>query len=158
MGHGRGLTVFSKNIYLIMKTNWPYGHIANSKNGQIKRHCFGPWWWSSGQRARLLLRRSEFESRWDLQNFSVKFLLKRTKIKQKEAGVAHFLKRHCTRIKTNWPKITSWMIHLCPIFDLGKRSTSPTSPDTEPWTGGGLSATRDQSYKTLLQLTAVFYK
>ena len=23
----------------------------------------GPWWWSSGQRARLLLRRSEFDSR-----------------------------------------------------------------------------------------------
>ena len=28
-----------------------------------KHNSFGPWWWSSGQRARLLLRRSEFESR-----------------------------------------------------------------------------------------------
>ena len=27
----------------------------------------GPLWWSSGQRARLPLQRSEFESRWSLQ-------------------------------------------------------------------------------------------
>ena len=26
----------------------------------------GPWWWSSGQHARLLLRRTEFESCWGL--------------------------------------------------------------------------------------------
>ena len=27
----------------------------------------GPWWWSSGQRSRLLLRRPEFESCWQLK-------------------------------------------------------------------------------------------
>ena len=32
----------------------------------------GPWWWSSGQRSCLLLRRSEFESRWLLNKFSVR--------------------------------------------------------------------------------------
>ena len=29
--------------------------------------ALGQWWWPCGQRARLLLRRSEFESRWNLQ-------------------------------------------------------------------------------------------
>ena len=32
----------------------------------------GPWWWSSGQRSCLLLRRSEFESCWLLNKFSVR--------------------------------------------------------------------------------------
>ena len=31
----------------------------------------GPWWWSSGQRSCLLLRRSEFDSCWLLNKFSV---------------------------------------------------------------------------------------
>ena len=33
---------------------------------QPKSLLLGPWWWYSGQRSRLLLRRSEFDSRWFL--------------------------------------------------------------------------------------------
>ena len=33
---------------------------------------FGPWWWSSGQRPCLPLRQSEFESFWQLKQFSVR--------------------------------------------------------------------------------------
>ena len=57
-----------------------------------KRSHVGPWWWSSGQRARLLLRRSEFESRWSLQ-FFCKIVIEKHENKQKEAGVGPFLKR-----------------------------------------------------------------
>ena len=42
----------------------------------------GPCWWWSGQRARLILLRSEFESRWSLQFFMLNLCLKRTKIKK----------------------------------------------------------------------------
>ena len=52
----------------------------------------GPWWWSSGQRARLLLRWSEFESRWGLQ-FFCKIVIEKNENKQKEAGVGPFLKK-----------------------------------------------------------------
>ena len=46
----------------------------------------GPWWWlSSGQGARLLLWRSEFESRWSLQVF-FKVVFEKNKNKEKEAG------------------------------------------------------------------------
>ena len=48
--------------------------------------CKGLWWWSSGQRARLLLRRSEFDSRWSLQ-FFCKIVVEKNENKQKEAGV-----------------------------------------------------------------------
>ena len=54
-----------------------------------------PWWWSSGQRAHLLLRQSEFNSRWSLQIFC-KLFLKRTKISKKRPGSAHFFKK-------DWP-------------------------------------------------------
>ena len=47
----------------------------------------GPWWRSSGQRARLQLRRSEFDYRYWLQ-FSVKFVLEKNENKQKEAWVS----------------------------------------------------------------------
>ena len=50
-----------------------------------------PLWWSSGQRARLLLRRSEFESCYDLQFFLENLCLKRTKINKKRPGLAHFI-------------------------------------------------------------------
>ena len=49
----------------------------------------GQWWWSSGQRARLLLLRSEFEPRL---SFSVKLYLKRTKLNKKRPGLALFYK------------------------------------------------------------------
>ena len=39
----------------------------------------GPWWWSNGQHPCLLLRLSEFESCWLLNNF----LFKKTKINEK---------------------------------------------------------------------------
>ncbi len=51
----------------------------------------GPWWWSSGQRAPLLLRRSEFESRWLL---ILLLLYEKTKINEKEAGVGLFKKNY----------------------------------------------------------------
>ena len=51
----------------------------------------GRWWWSSGQRSRLLLRRSEFESRWLLK--IVYFCAKKIKISEKEAGAGPFKKR-----------------------------------------------------------------
>ena len=41
----------------------------------------GPWRWLSDQRARLLLRRSEFESRWHQQFFLYNLCLKKRKIK-----------------------------------------------------------------------------
>ena len=43
----------------------------------------GLWWWYSGQRSLLLLRRSEFESRW-LLIFSA-IVYEKTKINKKEA-------------------------------------------------------------------------
>ena len=48
------------------------------------------WWWSSGQRARILLRWSEFESRWRLQLFSVEFVFEKNENKQKEVGDVPF--------------------------------------------------------------------
>ena len=44
---------------------------ASSPVWQIKLlgNFLGPWWWSSGQRARLLLQRSEFESDWSILFF-----------------------------------------------------------------------------------------
>ena len=57
-----------------------------------------PWWWSSGQRARLLLRQSEFDSRCSLQ-FYCKIVVEKNKNKQKEVGVGPF-KKHLD-IETN---------------------------------------------------------
>ena len=67
------------------------------KRRQARKRTCGPWWWLSGQHARLLLRRSEFETFLRLQFFSVNLCLKRTKInKKEEAGVGLFLrKRTC---------------------------------------------------------------
>ena len=44
---------------------------------------FELWWWSIGQRARLLFQRSEFQPQWRLQFFSVKFMFQKTENKQK---------------------------------------------------------------------------
>ena len=42
------------------------------------KQVVGPWWWcSSGQRARLVLQRSEFESRWSIQFFPVQFVFEK---------------------------------------------------------------------------------
>ena len=73
----------------------------NQTKGEIK-NCFpkaitcdvGPWLWSSGQRVCLLLRRSEFESHWRLQFFSVKFVFEKNENKpEKRPGLNH-LKKH----------------------------------------------------------------
>ena len=45
----------------------------------------GPWTWSSGQRAHLLLRRSEFESHW-----THKFIFEMNENKLKGTGVGLF--------------------------------------------------------------------
>ena len=58
----------------------------------------GPWWWSSGQHTRLILRRSEFQSHWSLI-FSANLFLERTKINKKRPGLAHFLKKQCSWIQ-----------------------------------------------------------
>ena len=54
---------------------------------------FGPWWWSSGQRPRLLLQRSEFESCWLLN------LYEKTKMIGKEAGVGPSFKKQSHILK-----------------------------------------------------------
>ena len=50
-----------------------------------------PRWGSSGQRSRLLLRRSDFESRsTDILNFSSKIAIKKGERKQKEVVIGPF--------------------------------------------------------------------
>ena len=50
---------------------------------RIGEQMIGPWGWSSGQRARLQLRRSEFESRRSLQILFRKILFENSATKQK---------------------------------------------------------------------------
>ena len=62
-------------------------------------------WWSSGQRARLLLRQSEFESRWGLQ-FFCKIVIEKNENKQKEAGVGpFFLKKKLDLNENVWSNL-----------------------------------------------------
>ena len=61
----------------------------------VQKGLQGPWWWSSGQHARLLLRRSEFESHWRLQ-FFCKIIIEKNENKQKDAGVGPFFKKGIT--------------------------------------------------------------
>ena len=70
----------SKNLYNLPKESLLVLH----DNLHDKVLICGPWWVSSGQRARLLLRQSEFESRWSLQ-FFCKIEFKKNENKQKEA-------------------------------------------------------------------------
>ena len=69
----------------------PSSHVSK------KYHRVGPWWWSSGQRPCLLLRRSKFES-CKLLN-----LYKKAKINDKEAGVSPPLKKYHRVIVTELP-------------------------------------------------------
>ena len=48
-----------------------------------RTYCPRPWWWSSGYRACLLLRRTEFKLRRNLLFFMKKLCLKRSKINKK---------------------------------------------------------------------------
>ena len=57
-----------------------------------------PWWWSSSQRDSLYS--DDLSSNpAEVHNFSVKLLLKRTKINKKEAGVGPFKKKLKSCIK-----------------------------------------------------------
>ena len=49
---------------------------------------FGSWWWSSGQRSRLLLQRI-----WVRIPLSTNYLYEKTKLYEKEAGVGPLLKK-----------------------------------------------------------------
>jgi len=63
-----------------LTVQWPIRSLVFSKQKIAKENCVmvilgsgrsnRPWWWCSGQRSRLLLRRSELESLW-LLNFTV---------------------------------------------------------------------------------------
>ena len=70
----------------------------------------GQWWWSSSQRARLLLWRSKFKSRWSLQ-FFCKVLFQKNENKQKEARVGPFFKHR--------NKVCNWTIILWESCSLG---------------------------------------
>ena len=97
--------------------------------------CIGPWWWSSGHRARLLLHQS-LES---LQ-FSV-ILLKRTNINKKEPWLRHL--KNGARIR-EWYSIDHFLLLLlkfCLITSKsfhchGSRHSSvdPSAPTIlKPW-------------------------
>ena len=81
-----------------------YTVIRAFKNAKI-----GARWWSSGQRARLLLWRSEFESRSSLQFISIKFVFDANENKQKEAGVGPYKK-----IMQKWRKNFS-VLQICAV-------------------------------------------
>ena len=63
---------------------------------------FGPWWWSSGQRACLLLRKSKFKFRWSLQFYSLNYLKN-----LKNKALLIFKKKHWRYVWTLWP--ASWI-------------------------------------------------
>ena len=63
-------------------------YLANAAQ-KFANYITKAWWWSIGRRARLLLRRSEFESRWILHIIS-KIVFEKNENKQKEAGVGPF--------------------------------------------------------------------
>ena len=73
----------------------------------VSMYCWQWWWWSSGQRARLLLRRSEFESRLSIQ-FLVCKLFEKDANNQKEAGNGPFLKRQRNGIGQCHKEVTEW--------------------------------------------------
>ena len=87
-------------VLLLGTVEWAINMLLAGKINILRRHHIpffnlinnvhsGLWWWSSGQRARLLLRQSEFKSRWGLQ-FFCKIVLEKNENKQKEAGVGPF--------------------------------------------------------------------
>ena len=70
---------------LLLGTNEMHSLAISANNYSI----LGPWWWSRGQCAHLVLQRSEFESREVYSIYSVK-LLEKNENKQKESGMVHF--------------------------------------------------------------------
>ena len=122
----------------------------------------GPWWWSSGQRARLLLRRSEFESRWGLQ-FFCKIVVEKNENKQKRGWgwpifknkkkYTHYysavlvsingtkIKSGCCIFKhSDWLKILCNQSECCKfcLYDLVNRNLSETRGRPSTWAGGNL--------------------
>lgn len=70
-----------------------------------------PWWWSSCQRALLLLRRPEFQSCWRL-HFFCNIVLKRMKISKKRPSLAHFSnKKLSTSTSHLWIKNLLYFFH-----------------------------------------------
>ena len=63
-----------------------------SINWTLTFTILGPWWWSSGQRSCLLLQRSEFESCWLLNKFSVR----KDENKRKRGRGWPIFKKKCT--------------------------------------------------------------
>ena len=76
---------------------WDVGH-GNWDGSSLSHLEFGiklfkgmrSWWWSSGQRACLIIPRSEFESRLRLQFFPVKFVFEKNEINKKRPGLTYF--------------------------------------------------------------------
>ena len=92
---GSWLCLMYMSSYCVNKAResyWIAIHFLQKNNRrQILFSNDGPWLWlSTGQRTCLLLRQSEFESRWSLQFFSVNFVFEKYKNKQKEAGNGPF--------------------------------------------------------------------
>ena len=76
---------FRQPLFLPWGGEGPWSEIIPGKSFKI----IWPWWWSSGQRTCLALWRYEFVSRWNLQFYSVNYLLKNNKNLQKEAMEAN---------------------------------------------------------------------
>ena len=55
-------------------------------------HLMGPWWWSSGQHARLLFLWSKFESRWSRQ-FICLIVLEKNETNKRGRGCPIFFKK-----------------------------------------------------------------
>ena len=82
-----------------------------------------------GQRARLLLWRSEFESRWSLQFFSVNLCLKRTKVNIKAWVGGPFL--ICLVFNKVLLELSMWTCsHRSPMF---RQSCSRTRRPSKYW-------------------------
>ena len=75
------LAHFKINLLVKIQMKW-----NNVYKGKQAATMSSPWWWSSGQRARLLFRWSKFKSLWSLQ-FSCKFVVEKDDNEQKEVGV-----------------------------------------------------------------------
>ena len=67
-------------------------HPMRATNGlqRVALPTSGPWWWSIGQCAHLLLRRPVFESRWSIQFFCEMFVEKNEKKQKKLPGLVNF--------------------------------------------------------------------
>ena len=74
--------IFSYKLAQLFGLVWNMALLSHNCLG--RKAVPGPWWWSSGQRACLLLCRSKFESLWRLQYFLgyLLFVCEKNEIKQ----------------------------------------------------------------------------